>query len=120
MGADGKKVKNKACTAQPLSWLVLLFRPSFSYKVFKARKAFMLIDSLSLWLILSPGPADACTACWPAANLQASLGKTQGEKNEHQPSGLQGTQAKGSPSRQAAPSLAAPIANTLAAEPTLP
>lgn len=79
----------------------------------------MLPDSLSLWFILSPGPPAACTACWPAANLQASLGKTYGEKIVNiSPQSRRGTQVKGSPRRQPAHSLATPIANNI--EPAFP
>lgn len=120
MGADGKRVRNKACTAQPLSQRVFLFRNSaFSYKVCKARGTFMLTDSLSPWFILSPG-APSCTHCTLASSKPAgSLGQNpRGRKMSIRPQGYRGTQAKEPPSRQPAPSPVPPAAaNTLRSKP---
>lgn len=119
MGADAKRVRNKACAAQPPSRHVLLFRNSpFSYKVCKTRGTFMLTDNLSPWFILSPG-APNCTYCMLASSKPAgSLGQNpRGRKINIRPQGYRGAQAKGPPSRQPALSPAPPTSNTLCSKP---
>lgn len=119
MGAAGKRVRNKACTVQPLSQHVLLFRNSpFSYKACKAKGTFMLTDSLSPQFIPSPG-APRCTHCTLASGKPAGyLGQNPRERRMNiRPQGYRGTQAKAPPSRQPAPSPAPSTSNTFRSKP---
>lgn len=79
----------------------------------KARGTFMLPDSLSPQFILSPR-APSCTHCTLAISKPAGfLGQNpRGRKMNVKPQVYQGSEAKGSPSRQPAPSPAPSTENT--------